>query len=61
MNTITPVHALTREEVADLARNAADNNVPLPKANVFEPGTDPWSWFNQAYWERDAALRGCEA
>jgi hypothetical protein len=35
---IKPITALSREEVADLARNAADNSVPLREA--IEPFRD---------------------
>lgn len=59
--TIRPLKELSREEVEDLARTAADNGEPLPAANPFELGTERSAWFVTAYWARDAALRGCEA
>lgn len=59
--SIKPLHSLTREEIAELARNAADNSVPLPAANVFPQGSEQSAWFTQAYWDRDWELRAVEA
>jgi hypothetical protein len=61
LHTIKPITALSREEVAALARNAADNSVPLPSANPFEHGSEQHAWFTHSYWERDWELRAVEA
>lgn len=62
MHQIKPITELSREEVADLARNAADNSVPLPKAiEPFQGSEEHRAWFTAAYWKRDWELRGVEA
>jgi hypothetical protein len=53
---IRPITALSREEVADLARNAADNSVPLREANVFDPGSEQYAWFSREWATRRREL-----
>jgi hypothetical protein len=53
---IKPLATLGHEEIAELARNAADNGQPLREANVFEPGTPQWTWFTQAWTHRHREL-----
>lgn len=61
MHHITPITQLRRDQVLDLAHNAADNDVPLHEANVLPRGSELHAFFTQAYLERRrdlAALAG---
>jgi hypothetical protein len=49
---IKPLSTLTREEIADLARNAADNSEPLHVACAFPQDSQQCAWFTQAYLEQ---------
>jgi hypothetical protein len=61
MHQVIPLAALSRDQVVEIARNAADNGAPLHEANVFEPGTRQHHTFTHAYWERHRQLTEAEA
>jgi hypothetical protein len=58
---IKPIAHLGREEVIELARNAAENGEPLHTANVFAPDSTQHAWFTHAYWARHRELVEAEA
>ena len=53
MFCIKPLNRLTRAEVLELARSAAERGDP--NANPFETGTDQYEWFELEYQELQAA------
>lgn len=55
---IKPISKLSREEIRDLARAAADRGQPLAEANVCEPDTADYKHFEFNYLERSCALAG---
>lgn len=59
--TIRPLISLGHDEIVELARNAAENNVPQHEANVFEAGTSQHHTFSHAYWARHRELTEVEA
>lgn len=48
-----PIFPLTTAVLQTIARDAAEQGVPLAEANYFERGSVLWRQFNEAY---DAAL-----
>ncbi len=53
---IKPLDQIGHDEVAELARTAADNCAPLHEANQFAPGTSQHLTFTHHYWARHREL-----
>ena len=58
MNTIKPLHTLTRQEVRELAQAAVERGEALQAANVFDPGTSNHFHFIEHFNEFTAELLG---
>lgn len=61
MHQIKPIAQLSPDEIADLARVAADNGEPLLAANFFALGTTQHDAFSREYRRRRRELLGAEA
>jgi hypothetical protein len=58
---IRPLTSLSPEEIADLARNAADNGAAADEANAYERGTWQWELFIREWFQRRCELVAVEA
>lgn len=58
--TIRPLNLVSHDEIVELARNAAENNVPHHEANVFAPDTSQHATFSHHYWARHRELTEVE-
>jgi hypothetical protein len=56
VHQIKPIAQLSPDEIADLARAAADNGEPLLAANLFAPGTTQHDTFSREYRRRRREL-----
>lgn len=50
------IRPLTPDTLRAMAREAADQHIPLREANDYCIGSDNWNTFNEAYREREAEL-----
>ena len=50
------IRPLTPDTLRAMAREAADNHIPLREANDYDIGSAEWDTFNTAYREREAQL-----
>lgn len=49
LTTTTTIQRLTPEALRAAAQAAAAQHIPLIEANHYEPGSDLWAQFNEAY------------
>ena len=56
MQSIKPLHALTRGDITAMAHAAAERGEPTSQSNVFAVGTRSWRAFEVDYLAHSAAL-----